>query len=142
VTGAAVPVVWFLSGNMLDPAVMFADVQVPAGYARVLCDWLAGPAPADLPTVAGRLADRITDAGPGPLILAGHSAGGALAMLVTLRMPGRVDGLLLCNTGAHMAGQRNADMPDRVRDHFGRELAEEFIDRCHDRRSSPESGKR
>jgi len=137
VVDRAVPAVWFLSGNMLDPAVMFADVQAPSGYARELCDWLAGPAPADLPTVAGRLAERITDAGPGPLILVGHSAGGVLAMLVTLRLPGRVDGLLLCNTGAHMAGQRNADMPDRVRDQFGPDLAEEFIGRCHDRPLKP-----
>ncbi len=44
---------WFLSGNMLDPAVMFADVPVPEGYAKVLCDWLAGPGPADHVTAAG-----------------------------------------------------------------------------------------
>jgi pimeloyl-ACP methyl ester carboxylesterase len=131
------PAVWFLSGNMLDPAVMFADVELPHGYARVLCDWLAGPAPTDLPTAAGRLAGEITRARPRPLILAGHSAGGVLAMLVTLLVPGCVHGLMVVNTGAHTAGQRNSDMPDRVRTSFGPELAAEFIDRCHARPIRP-----
>jgi pimeloyl-ACP methyl ester carboxylesterase len=122
---------------MLDPAVMFADIRVPEGYARVLCDWLSEPAPADLPTAAGRLAEQITRDEPRTLILAGHSAGGVLAMLTALRVPGRVHGLLLANTGAHTAGQRNADMPDRVRDEFGPDLVAEFIDRCHDRALNP-----
>jgi pimeloyl-ACP methyl ester carboxylesterase len=131
------PAVWFLSGNMLDPAVMFAEVAVPDGYAGVRCDWLAGPARADLPAVAGRLAERADRVDPGPLILVGHSAGGVVAMLTALRAPGRVHGLLLANTGAHMAGQRNADMPDRVRDEFGPHLVAEFVDRCHDRPLRP-----
>jgi hypothetical protein len=58
-------------------------------------------------------------------------------MLAALRVPGRVHGLLLANTGAHTAGQRNADMPDRVRNHFGTDLVAEFIDRCHDRPLKP-----
>ena len=131
------PAAWFLSGNMLDPAVLFADVAVPDGYARVLCDWLAGPGPADLPTVADRLAERVGRDDSRPLMLVGHSAGGVVAMLTALRVPGRVHGLLLGNTGAHTAGQRNADMPDRVRDQFGPDLVAEFIDRCHDRPLKP-----
>jgi pimeloyl-ACP methyl ester carboxylesterase len=125
------PAVRFLAGNMLDPAVMFAAVAAPEGWATVRYDWLAGPAPTDLSTAAGRLAGQVTRAGPRPLILVGHSAGGVLAMLTQLRVPGRVHGLLLVNTGAHTAGQRNADMPGRVRDSFGPDLAAEFIDRCH-----------
>jgi pimeloyl-ACP methyl ester carboxylesterase len=136
-SSAVSPAVWFLSGNMLDPAVMFADVAVPDGYARVLCDWLAGPGPADLTAVAGRLAEQAGREDPRPLILAGHSAGGVVAMLTALRAPGLVSGLLLANTGAHTAGQRNADMPDRVRDEFGPDLVAEFIDRCHDRPLKP-----
>lgn len=128
-TGA--PAVWFLSGNMLDPAVMFGGIPAPEGWARVLYDWLAGPVPAGLSTAAGRLAGQIARVGPRPLILVGHSAGGVLALLTQLRVPGRVHGLLLLNTGAHTAGQRNADLPDRVRDAFGPDLVAEFIDRCH-----------
>lgn len=128
---------WFLPGNMLDPVVVFADVPAPDGYAKVLCDWLAGPAPTDLHTVAGRLADRITCTRPQPLILVGHSAGGVLAMLVALRVPGKVHGLIVLNTGAHTDSQRNPDMPDRVRHHFGPELVGEFVDRCHARPLKP-----
>ena len=131
------PAVWFLSGNMLDPAVIFAGIPAPEGWSRVLFDWLAGPAPTDLSTAAGRLSGQIMRAGPRPLILVGHSAGGVLAMLTQLRVPGRVHGLLLLNTGAHMAGQRNADMPDRVRNAFGPDLVAEFIDRCHARPLRP-----
>ena len=106
------PAVWFLSGNMLDPAVMFAGVPAPEGWATVLCDWLAGPAPTDLPTAAGRLAGQLTRAGPRPLILVGHSAGGVLAMLTQLRVPGRVHGLLLVNTGQdHLPGHRGPRPP-------------------------------
>jgi len=43
----------------------------------------------------------------------------------------------VANTGAHTAGQCNADMPGRVRDHFGPDLVAEFIDRCHDRLPRP-----
>jgi pimeloyl-ACP methyl ester carboxylesterase len=117
------PAAWFLAGTMLDPAVMFASVPAPACWATVAYDWLAGPAPADLSTAAGRLAGQLTRACPRPLILVGHSAGGVLAMLAQLRVPGRVHGLLLVNTGAHVAGQRNADLPGRVRDSFGPDLA-------------------
>jgi hypothetical protein len=38
------------------PDVMFADVCAPDGYATVVCDWLAGPAPTDHETAARRLA--------------------------------------------------------------------------------------
>jgi 3-oxoadipate enol-lactonase len=126
-TGA--PAVWFLAGTMVDPAVMFASVPAPEGWATVLYDGLAGAAPADLSTSAGRLAGQLTRAGPRPLILVGHSAGGVLAILTQLRVPGRVHGLLLVNTGAHAAGQRNADLPGPVRDSSGPDLAAEFIDR-------------
>jgi pimeloyl-ACP methyl ester carboxylesterase len=133
----APPAVWFLSGNMLDPAVMFAAVAPPAGYHRVLCDWLGGPAPTDLPAAAERLAAQITATRPEPLILAGHSAGGVLAMLVALRIPEHVHGLMVANTGAHTAGQRNSDMPGRVAVSFGPDLVAEFVDRCHARPLRP-----
>jgi pimeloyl-ACP methyl ester carboxylesterase len=135
--GRGPPAVWFLSGNMLDPAVIFAQVAAPPGYRRVLRDWLAGPAPTDLPAAAARLAAELAQARPRPLILVGHSAGAVLAMLVTLRVPEHVHGLLVANSGAHTAGQRNSDMPGRVAASFGPDLAAEFIDRCHARPLRP-----
>lgn len=119
VTTAAGPAVWFLAGNMLDPAVMFADVQVPEGYARVLCNWLAGPGPANQVTAAARIASQISRAQPSPLILVGHSSGGVLAMLIAMRVPDQVAGLLLVNAGADMDGHRSNDMPARMRAEFG-----------------------
>jgi 3-oxoadipate enol-lactonase len=130
---AAPPAVWFFSGNMLDPATVFGGIEAPAGYAKVLCRWLSGPGPTDHHTVAHRVAGQLAAATPQPLILAGHSSGGLLALLIALQLGDRVDGLLLANTGAHARGQRNSDMPDRVRDEFGPELVAEFIDRCHAR---------
>lgn len=105
---------------------------------KVLCDRLAGPAPAALPTVAGRLAAQIERARPRPLILAGHSAGGVVAVLVTLQVPGRVYALLVASTRAHMQGQRDGDMPDRIRDESGPVAG--FVDRCHDRPLPPGPG--
>jgi pimeloyl-ACP methyl ester carboxylesterase len=37
-----------------------------------------------------------------------------------------------------MAGQRNHDIPARVRDEFGPDLVAEFIDRCHARTLDPD----
>ena len=53
--------------------------------------------------MAGRLAEQAIRDRPRPLILAGHSAGGVLAMLTTLLVPGGVHGLLVANTGATTA---------------------------------------
>jgi pimeloyl-ACP methyl ester carboxylesterase len=134
---SSTPAVWLFSGNMLDPDIVFGDIQVPDGYARVVCDWLAGPGPADHHTVADRFAAQIALAGPRPLILAGHSSGGLLAILIALRLLDHVQGLVLINTGAHAAGQRNSDMPGRVGNEFGPALVAEFIDRCHARPLDP-----
>jgi pimeloyl-ACP methyl ester carboxylesterase len=55
----------------------------------------------------------------GLLILVGHSSGGVLAMLIAMRVPDQVAGLLLVNAGADMDGHRSIDMPARTRAEFG-----------------------
>jgi pimeloyl-ACP methyl ester carboxylesterase len=133
------PAVWFLAGNMLDMHVTFANVAVPDGYDKTLFDWLAGPAPTDHCTAAKRLAEQLSTVASRRLILVGHSSGGVLAMLTALEVPDRVKGLLLTNTGAHMNGHRNSDIPDRIRANFGSDIVAEFVDRCHASALAPET---
>jgi 3-oxoadipate enol-lactonase len=71
--------------------------------------WLTEPGPWDLGTVADRIAAHITDAHAGPVVVAGHSTGGAIAMRLTVAHPHLVSALLLVDTGAHMHGHGDVD---------------------------------
>jgi pimeloyl-ACP methyl ester carboxylesterase len=74
--------------------------------------WLTEPGPWHLAAVAERLRRRVAElraAYPGPVVLAGHSTGGAIVLRALADDPDVADGLVLFDTGAHMRGHGDVD---------------------------------
>lgn len=67
------------------------------------------PGPWNLPCIADRIADRVSREGAGPVLVLGHSTGGAIALRLAVTRPEVVAGLVLVNTGAHMHGHGDVD---------------------------------
>jgi 3-oxoadipate enol-lactonase len=71
--------------------------------------WMGPPGPWDLGAVADRIAARIAERHAGPVVVAGHSTGGAIALRLTLDHPDLVAALLVVDSGAHMHGHGDVD---------------------------------
>lgn len=105
------PLVVALPGTLCAPAV-FGDVATHSTLLNtelVVISWLTEGASWDLPAVADRVLDRVAALTDRPLLLAGHSTGGVIAVLAALAAPDRVAGLLLSNTGANMRGHGDVE---------------------------------
>lgn len=104
------PVVVAVPGTLCAPAIYDRLAARLAGRVTVdAVDWLLGAGPWELESVAERIAKAIAARYGGPVLLAGHSTGGAVAQLVALDHPELVAGLLLIDTGAHMHGHGDVD---------------------------------
>lgn len=94
-----------IPGTYCSPAVFeylnensFPEIQL------VPLSWMTSPGPWDIPTLGRRVALLIQELGAGPVLLAGHSTGGAIALAAASTAPELVSGLLLVDTGANMQG--------------------------------------
>lgn len=104
------PMVLAIPGTLCAPAVFRPLAQRLAGQAEFdAVSWMTDPGPWDLGTVADRLAARITRRYGTPVMVIGHSTGGAIALRLAAGHPGLVAGLLLVDTGAHMRGHGDVD---------------------------------
>jgi pimeloyl-ACP methyl ester carboxylesterase len=63
-------------------------------------------------------------------VLAGHSIGGFIALLVALQTPECVQGLILSNTGAHTAGHGDPSLPNRIRSEWHGGTQADFLRAC------------
>lgn len=101
------PTVVALPGTLCTPRLFrplahrMANRAPMAAYA-----WMDGTGPWDIPAVADRLLARVRRRAAGPVVLAGHSTGGAIALQAAIRAAGdgTVAGLLIINSGANTAG--------------------------------------
>jgi 3-oxoadipate enol-lactonase len=92
--------------------------------------WLTQPGPWDIPSVAQRVARYIEDHGAPPVLVCGHSTGGAIALQLAVSRPDLVAGLLLVDTGAHMHGHGDVGaILRRITDDWGEELRAAVLDR-------------
>src|SRR6202041_510253 len=66
--------------------------------------WLTQPGPWDIPAVAERVARQVEENWGGPVLVCGHSTGGAIALQLAIHRPAALLGLVLVDTGAHMRG--------------------------------------
>lgn len=108
-----VPLVVGIPGTLCTPR-MFGPLARRTGGRMTVYDWMRGPGPWDIPTVADRLLATVRRRGGGaPVVLAGHSTGGAIALQAAVRAAergeGLVAGLLIMNSGANTAGHGDID---------------------------------
>lgn len=102
------PTVIYIPGTLISPEV-FRKIKTPEGFGEIRLSWMDAPGSHDVREVAKALAGRIEAEGLGPVILAGHSSGGSIAMLTYLALKDRtrVGGMILSNTGANNNGHSN-----------------------------------
>ena len=114
-----------LPGTMCSPAVF--DRWPGPWPGELVVDpvsWLTQPGPWDIPAVADRVADHIERSWGRPVLVCGHSTGGAIALQLAIRRPAAVLGLVLVDTGAHMRGHADVGaILDRIRPELGRGTA-------------------
>lgn len=104
-------------GTMCTPRLFQPLAHHLRGAARVAAyDWMTRPGPYDIPSIAARLRAEIaarTRPGDGPLVLAGHSTGGAIVLQAAVQaardggVP--VAGLLVIDSGADTTGHGDID---------------------------------
>jgi 3-oxoadipate enol-lactonase len=110
-----------LPGTLCSPAAFKPVARTLAGEVTVATfSWLTQPGPWDIPAVAERVAVHITENWQPPVLVCGHSTGGAIALQLAVRHPQLVAGLVLADTGAHMRGHGDVDAILRsVKDNWG-----------------------
>jgi len=125
------PVLVALPGTMCTPTVFKPLARALAGEVTVdPVSWLTEPGPWDIPSLAERVADQINDRWHRPVLICGHSTGGAIALKLTIRHPDAVAGLVLVDTGAHMHGHGDVDaILERIRTDWGEQLRAAVLDR-------------
>ena len=72
-------------------------------------DWLHSAGPWNIAAVADSIAAHIRADGGRPMLVIGHSTGGAIALQLAATSPSLVAGLLVVNSGAHMRGHGDVD---------------------------------
>jgi pimeloyl-ACP methyl ester carboxylesterase len=125
------PVLVALPGTMCTPAVFGPLARALAGEVTIdPVSWLTQSGPWDISTVAERVADHISQRWKSPVLVCGHSTGGAIALQLAIRHPDMVEGLVLVDTGAHMRGHGDVDATlERIRTGWGEEVRAAVLDR-------------
>lgn len=93
----------FCAPSMFDPLKAALAVDDGANVALTTVGWMERHGPWDLPSVARAIADDLRHDGDGPVIVVGHSTGGAIALQLAASWPDLVAGLVLVNTGPDMS---------------------------------------
>ncbi|MDL5159121.1 alpha/beta fold hydrolase [Actinomycetospora termitidis] len=113
-----------LPGTVCSPAVFAPLAELVDGVEAV--SWMTAPGPWTVPAVAERVAADLTE----PVLLVGHSTGGAIVGSLAGAHPELVAGLVLVDTGAHT--RRHGDVGaiiDRFASSWGREALRAVLDR-------------
>jgi pimeloyl-ACP methyl ester carboxylesterase len=76
----------------------FPDIQI------LPISWMTSPGPWDLSSLGQRVAALARELELGPVLIAGHSSGGPIALVATLTEPTLFSGSLLADTGASTQG--------------------------------------
>lgn len=124
------PILLCLAGNLCSPSV-FDQIQVPDSIQKIYVDYLSGTGPWDMEHMGRMLADMILAWGNTPVILAGYSAGGVLAISVACKIPERIAGLVLSNTGPCSIGHGNPGFAAELMERFeDEEYIRKFLSSC------------
>ena len=124
------PVLLCLAGNLCSPEV-YGRIQLPEGIDKIYVDYLGGEGPWDMDNMGYELADLILSRAQVPVILAGYSAGGVLAISVACKIPERIAGMVLSNTGPCSLGHGNPGFAAELKARFDDEsYIREFLRSC------------
>lgn len=135
------PVLVCVPGTMCSPAVFRRLAERIGNDADVdLVSWMTRPGPWDIPTLAAGLVRHVTERSfAGPVILVGHSTGGAIVLQAAAERPELAAGLVLANTGANMHGHGDVDaIISRLDSHWGPQLHAAVLDRSFSLPLDPE----
>jgi pimeloyl-ACP methyl ester carboxylesterase len=116
-----------LPGAGISPHI-FDGMSTPA-FTWQATDWCSGQGPFDPVSVADRLARQLAQLDSAP-VLAGHSLGAFIALLVAIRHPERVSALIISNTGGHTQGHGDPRLPQRIRQDWSEQARAEFLASC------------
>lgn len=124
--------VLMIPGGMATSPAVFEGIGELLPCQSAVIDWSRSPGPWDVLTIGDRTLELVRELELGPVILAGYSAGGVIAMEAAIQdQDQRIAGLLLSNTGPCTVGHGDPDLPARIMGHwFSMELFEPFLDRC------------
>lgn len=121
-----------LPGTMVSP-IVFDGIRAPddCGLQLVGVSWTTSPGPWEVTALAERVVILIRELDAGPVYLAGHSTGGAIALAAALQAPDLVCGLLLSNTGPNLKGHGDHDATLlAIEREWGPDLHARFLKRC------------
>lgn len=120
-----------LPGTCMAPAI-FDRVAVDSPFDLMPFAWMDQPGPWDVPNLARRVRAEV-ESQDGPVFLAGHSTGGAIALAAATGAPELFSGLILSGTGANMKGHRDVDsIIEGVEQNWGQDLADRIVERSFD----------
>ena len=118
-----------LPGTLCPPWIFPLHTEV-TGFRLVGVNWIESPGPWDIESLASRVVELVDELGERPAIIAGHSTGGAIAMLAALEDARAVRGLLVSNSGADVRGHGDAEsILGSFRDNWNPEFHRRFLAR-------------
>ncbi len=124
------PAVLCIAGNLCSPGV-FDRITVQEGVQKLYLDYLQSAGPWDMDSLGRRLLNTVRELKLGPVVLAGYSAGGVLAISAACKGPDLIAGLLLSNTGPCSLGHGSPGFADELREHFDDEsYIRKFLASC------------
>ena len=119
-----------MAGNLCSPTV-FDRIRVPDSMQKLYLDYLVQPGPWDMDSMGWEVIRLIDSLGDVPVILAGYSAGGVLAISAASKAPDQVAGLVLSNTGPCSIGHGNPGFVQELRENFDNETyMRSFLSSC------------
>ncbi len=126
------PTILMIPGGMGTSPAVYRHIAHRLECAWVILDWARSPGPWDVRELGKRLLRWVEEQSFGPVILAGYSAGGVIAMEAAIRdRAGKIAGLMLSNTGPCAIGHGQADRPQQILKYwFSREYYEDFLKSC------------
>lgn len=132
------PVLVCVAGNLCSPEV-FDQITLPENMARLYVDYLGNEGPWDMDSLGWQLIDQLKERCSGPIVLAGYSAGGVIAISAASKAPELFAGLVLSNTGPCSIGHGKPGFADELKANFdNEEYIRTFLASCFYEKPSPE----